>query len=113
MEAFGFTDRLDEGRPRRALARITLLPRHLGGRDLAGGFGYRPNHNFGAPEDRAFYIGQIEVPAEGLQAGESGVMRVTFLSGPGLDDVLRPGRRWRIQEGPRCVANGEVLEVEP
>lgn len=75
---------------------------------------FRPNHNFGAAEDRVFYIGQIEVP-EGtwVHPGDTRELEITFLNVRGLAELLIPGRTWRIQEGPRQVATGEVLAVLP
>jgi translation elongation factor EF-Tu-like GTPase len=113
MEPFAFSDLLDDSPARRVIAKISVLSGESGGHDLPGGARYRPNHNFGAPENREFYIGQVEVPPEGLRVGESRVLSVTFLGAPGLDDVLYPGRRWRLQEGGRWVATGELVEVLP
>jgi hypothetical protein len=113
MGVFAFSDFLDDGKARRVTARISIHSRELGGHDILASAVYRPNHNFGPPDGRTFYIGQIEVPADGLRAGESRVTQVTFLSGPGLREVLQPGRTWRIQEGDQWVGTGELLEVVP
>ena len=83
-----------------------------GGRDLPGGAVFRPNHNFGDDSNRSFYIGQVEVPADGLRAGETRVLTVTFLNGKGLSELLQVGRRWRLQSGPKCIGIAEVLEVK-
>ncbi|MNT80395.1 hypothetical protein D3C72_2198460 [compost metagenome] len=46
-----------------------------------------------------------------MHPGETRNLEVLFLNGPGLTDLLHVGRRWRIQEGEKLVANAEVLEV--
>jgi len=73
---------------------------------------YRPNHNFGDVTNQTFCIGQVEVP-EGtwVQPGEVAELVVTFLNVRGLSEKLKAGRTWRIQEGPKLVATGEILEV--
>lgn len=113
MEDFAFADLLDDRPVRRVRAKISMNSPEDGGRDVPGNLSYRPNHNFGSGGDRYFYIGQMELPPEGLRAGESLVLHVTFLSGPGLENLLHVGRRWRVQEGARFVASAEILEVEP
>jgi hypothetical protein len=105
METFEFIDLLDGGPPRKVRALVTMQ------RDVPAGVSYRPNHNFGAAENREYYIGQIEVPAGGLQSNQPAVVQITFLNGTGLDDALVVGRKWRIQEGPKLVGSGEVLEA--
>jgi len=89
-----------------------LLRSDEGGRTGGIRSGYRPNHNFGEADDQVFYIGQIEFEGrETIEPGESREVLVTFISGPGLELALQPGRRWRIQEGPRLVATAVLLEV--
>ena len=112
MEYETFFDLLDHGEPIRVLARISALKTQEGGRKGPFGTRYRPNHNFGAEDNRVFYIGQVEVPDGVLvHPGEVVDLRVTFLSGRGLLELLRVGRTWRIQEGSRCVAMGTVLAL--
>jgi len=96
----------------RVRARISLLPAHESGRTAPVRGSYRPNHNFETPDNRGMDIGFIEF-AEGelLHPGESIEREVTFLSRPGLKDALVPGLKWRIQEGPRLVGIGTVLEI--
>jgi elongation factor Tu len=73
---------------------------------------YRPNHNFGGPDDRQFYIGQVQVPeGEVVQLGETRNLGGWFLNGPGLSELLQVGCQWRVQEGKKLVANAEILEV--
>lgn len=48
---------------------------------------------------------------EALHPGEATELELTFWDRPGLDEVLAPGREWRIQEGPRLVGVGTVLEI--
>jgi len=114
MKAFAFTDLFGPpgAKPIRILARISVLRTEDGGRKGPFSTSYRPNHNFGGPSDRIFYIGQIEVPdGSWVHPGETRDLVVTFLNGPGLSDLSQVGRSWRIQEGPKHVATGEVLAI--
>lgn len=112
MELFSFVDQLEEGPPRRVLARMSFLSTDEGGRRGPCWGAYRPNHNFGGPHDRQFYIGQLQIPeGEVVHPGETRNLEVLFLNGPGLTDLLHVGCRWRIQEGEKLVANAEVLKV--
>lgn len=112
MGAFSFTDLIDQKPARRVLARIDVRSCEKGGRDLRGDVPYRPNHNFGSDDNRCFYVGQVELPLNGLRAGDSCVVHIIFLNGPGLSELLQVGRQWRIQEGPRWVASAEIIEME-
>jgi translation elongation factor EF-Tu-like GTPase len=112
MPPFAFVDRFEEGAPRRVLARISFLSTEEGGRRGPCWGQYRPNHNFGGPDDRQFYIGQVQIPeGDVVRPGETRTLEVLFLNGPGLAECLQAGRRWRVQEGGKLVANAEVLEV--
>jgi len=112
MTAYAFTDILEPAgdRPIRILARVSLLRTEDGGRKGPFTKSYRPNHNFGGPDDRIFYVGQIEVPdGTWVYPGETRELEIAFLNVSGLSALLRVGRTWRIQEGPKHVATGEVL----
>lgn len=75
---------------------------------------YRPNHNFFGPDDREYTIGFIDLPTgTELHPGESIDLPVTFLDWPGLAGQIYPSREWRIQEGPKLVGIGTVVEVLP
>ena len=112
MEVFAFTDLLEPGPPICVLARVRFLATEEGGRSSPITGIYRPSHNFGAPDGRQFYIGQLVIP-EGAQIlpGETHDLYVTFLNGAHLAEQLRVGRSWRIQDGARHVATAEVLAV--
>jgi hypothetical protein len=91
---------------------ITLVPETLRARRSDSTARWRPNHNFGAPEDRSFYIGQIEFDPPGtIEPGQTRDAMVRFIDGPGLREQLLPGRSWRVQEGPTLVATARVVEV--
>jgi len=113
MEPFAFTDLVDSGSPIKVLARVSVLSSESGGRSRPFIHPYRPNHNFGKPDSREFYIGQIELPeGEEVFPGETRELVVKFLSGRGLRELLHVGREWRIQEGAKLVAIARVLEVK-
>ncbi len=114
MSAFSFTDILEpaRGTPLRVLARVSVVSTEDGGRKGPFTKHYRPNHNFGDTENRAFYIGQIEV-ADGdwVYPGETRDLEITFLNVGDLINLLKVGRTWRIQEGQKHVASAEVLQM--
>lgn len=96
----------------RVRARIRLLPTAESGRTVPVGGSYRPNHNFGAADNREMDVAFIEfADGEALHPGEATERELTFWDRPGLNDVLTPGREWRIQEGSRLVGVGTVLEI--
>jgi translation elongation factor EF-Tu-like GTPase len=110
MEAFAFVDLLEPGEPIKVLARVSMLSTEDGGPSYPISKSYRPNHNFGDVQDNQFYIGQVEVPEGTLvHPGETRELMVTFLNGPGLSELLREGRTWRIREGSKLVATAQVL----
>jgi elongation factor Tu len=100
------------GPPILVRAILRLLRREEGGRRSGIRSGYRPNHNFGGPDDREFYVGQVDFDGDDpIELGNSREVSVRFISGPGLRDKLQAGRTWRIQEGGRLVGEATVLEV--
>src|SRR5215813_4114064 len=93
-------------------AKITLLPREVSNRSLPVRGSYRPNHNFGAADNREMDVGFVEfAKGELLHPGQTIEREITFWSRPGLKEVLVPGRSWRIQEGAQLVGVGTVLET--
>lgn len=96
------------------IADVHFIATEEGGRREGVRRGYRPNHNFGPPEHRSFYIGALDV-AEGdvIAPGEMRRLRIIFLGGKGLHGNLVPGRTWRIQEGAKLVATARIVEVVP
>lgn len=114
VSVYAFVDLVDKD-PRPPIvvrASLRLLRTEDGGRRSGVRSGYRPNHNFAGPDDREFYIGQIEFDSdETIELGESREVLVRFISGPGLQERLQVGRNWRIQEGGRLVGEATVLEV--
>ena len=93
-------------------AKIRLLPGAESGRTTPIRGSYRPNHIFFGSDNRTMTAGFINLP-EGteLHPGESIEVPIMFWKWPGLEDVIYRGREWRIQEGPRLVAFGTVLEI--
>lgn len=115
MSLFSFTDNLDivGEKPIVVRAMIAMVQTDSGGRIGPFTKGFRPNHNFGAQDDRFFYIGQVEVPeGDWVYPGETRELLVTFLNARGLLELLTPSRTWRIQEGPRLIGTGTVMAIE-
>lgn len=68
---------------------------------------------FGSPENRHFFIGQLEVvECEWVQPGETRDLAIAFLNVVGIDQHLA-GKVWRIQEGSQLVATAEILSLLP
>jgi elongation factor Tu len=112
MSATWFVDRVDDGHPIEVIADVRFLSVDEGGRTRPVRTGYRPNHNFGPADGRDFYIGQIEIAAgDEITPDESRRVSIRFISGPGLSELLVPGREWRIQEALKLVALARVVEV--
>ena len=96
------------------LARIRLLTAEEGGRNspVTSACKFRPNHNFGEPDNRNFFIGQVEISEnETLFLGEPKDLLITFFNVRGLIENLIVGRKWRIQAGSELWGIGEVLKV--
>ncbi len=113
-EVFFFNDLMhDDGKPTPDIkAAISFLSTEEGGRKGWAKSGYKPNHNFGLPDGREFYVGEIYFDSEKIvYPGETCEATVRFIPGPGLREKLKPGQTWRIQEGGKLVAMGKVLEV--
>lgn len=112
MSASAFRDLMEPGPAIRVLADVTFLSFRDGGEGVVIRAPYRPNHNFGDPDNREFYVGQVELPVGDLmEPGASREVVITFLNGPGLRDLLKSGRSWRIQEGTKLVASARVLSL--
>ena len=96
----------------RVRAKIQLLADELGARTPPIQGSYRPNHNFGAADNKEMTVGFIEfADGEVLRPGEAVETEIVFWPRPGLKEDLTPGRNWRIQEGSRLVGVGTVVEV--
>ena len=94
----------------RIKAKIELLP-SAGGRRWP----YRPNHNFGTLAEPNFRMGQVEIPSDQLlrpgEAGEFEILFVELLPDAPIREIVWPGCRWLIQEGPRLVGHATVVEI--
>ncbi len=90
-EVFAFTDLIGEpDDPRvRVRARFDMLGPEAGGRSLPIFGKYRPNHNFGDPENRIMYMGQIEIPdTDPIKPGSAREVEILFLPDPGLHRLV-------------------------
>ena len=97
---------------RKVVAEICLLPTDLSGRSSGITSGYRPNHNFGGPENNMMRMGSIYVPGdEWIHPGTTKAAEVIFVFPKEHDIELIEGLEWRIQEGANLVGNGRVLKV--
>jgi translation elongation factor EF-Tu-like GTPase len=111
-ELFLFSDLIEDGPKFRVLARVSVIKTEDGGRKGPFMSGYRPNHNFGDAENRSFYVGQITVIGnDWVYPGETRDIWVEFLYGRNLENYLVVGKEWRIQEGGKLVAMGQIIEV--
>jgi translation elongation factor EF-Tu-like GTPase len=93
-------------------ALVSFLASHEGGRTTDICLTYRPINNFGGPDDRESWFGQIcPAPTDKISPGESREVVIQFNAAPALLAELTPGRTWRIQEGAQLVATATVLEI--
>ena len=97
---------------KKVLAEISLLPAGLSGRSSGITSGYRPNHNFGGPDNHLMRMGSIAVQGNAwINPGECKEAEVLFIFPAGCEIALHEGLEWRIQEGDRHVGNGKVKRV--
>ena len=93
-------------------ALITFLASHEGGRTSDVRSTYRPLHNFGEPNNREMWSGEIRLDEnDKISPDESREVLVRFNKEPALLAELQLGRTWRIQEGPQLVAMAKVIEI--
>jgi hypothetical protein len=93
-------------------ARISFLASDEGERTADVRSTYRPLHNFGGPDNREMWFGQIRLDAnDKISPGESREVLIQFNTEPTLLAELKPGRMWRLQEGLQLVATAKVIEV--
>ena len=97
-------------------AKITLKTKEEGGRETAFYSGYRPNHVFELPNNLKIllaYIGAIQFPDRGSFApGETKIVTVRFLNVPEIKKYMTVGRKWCINEGPKTIGFGEILDIQ-
>jgi hypothetical protein len=110
----GFLDDMDfvDGPALVVRALLTIVPEPEGGHPVSADIAFRPNHNFGGPEDRHFYIGQVDFDGGDLLPGETREVSVRFLPVRSLPDKLVVGRKWRVQVGTKLLGMAEVTQVQ-
>lgn len=96
-------------------AKIYLLKPEEGGRTTAIYSGYRPNHVFEKPNDSKniqTYIGDIQFDdQDSIQPGETKTVTVRFLRNTVVEQFIKVGQKWFINEGTRLIAEGEIIEI--
>ena len=101
-----------DGRPTiHVRATLSVVSAQEGGHRITTRAAWRPNHNFGQPDGRSFYIGAVTFGSSDLNPGDTREVMVEFFDGPGLRGLLHPGRTWRVQEGPNLFATAKVIEL--
>src|SRR5687768_89389 len=96
----------------RIRAQIELFGPGKGGRAIPLRGSFRADHNFGDSDSREMDSGVLEFPnGVFLMPGQTKEMELTLALRPGLEELLKPGREWRIQEGHRHIGRGVVLQV--
>jgi hypothetical protein len=82
-------------------ARVALLPSAISGRTGPIRGGYRPNHNFGGPDDRDMDVGFLNFSdGQTLSPGESTEIDITLWPRPGLKEIVRS--RQEMADSRRC-----------
>ena len=96
-------------------AKITMKTTAEGGRQHGFESGYRPNHVFELPDDlRSLktYIGDIQFDDQELiEPGETKIVTVRFLKIPQVENYIKVGQRWFINEAAKTLGFGEIIEV--
>jgi len=96
-------------------AKITMKTTAEGGRQHGFKSGYRPNHVFELPDDlRSLktYIGDIQFDDQELiEPGETKIVTVRFLKIPQVENYIKVGQRWFINEAAKTLGFGEIIEV--
>jgi elongation factor Tu len=108
-----FYDNLDvvSDTPIQVRASLTLLTTEEGGRSTPVTNKFRPNHNFGDPDNIHFFIGQIDpIDVEWIHPGETKEVTVTFMNVRWLKEELSVGRKWRIQQATLLIGYAVVNE---
>lgn len=96
-------------------AKVRFLTAEEGGlrQSFSTEYAFRPNHNFGDAANRSFYMGQFDfLGRELVPLGEELEVKILFVDGRGLEEMLVLGRAWRIQQGSHLIGTGEILSVE-
>ena len=91
-------------------ARVYFMPVEAGGRRGPIFSGYRPQFHFGSPREGYDGVIALERPAV-VHPGEQCSIVVSFLHPEFLQEVLKPGIAFEIQEGLRVVGRGTIVET--
>jgi len=96
-------------------AKITMKTTAEGGRQHGFKSGYRPNHVFELPDDLRnlkTYIGDIQFDDQELiEPGETKIVTVRFLKKSQVENYIRVGQKWFINEAAKTLGFGEIIEV--
>ena len=96
-------------------AKITMKATEEGGKHSGITSGYRPNHVFELPQDLnniCAYIGDIQLGNQELiNPGETKIATVRFLKMPKVEEYIKVGQKWIINEGRRTVGFGEIISI--
>jgi len=96
-------------------AKITMKTTAEGGRQHGFKSGYRPNHVFELPDDLRnlkTYIGDIQFDDQELiEPGETKIVTVRFLKMSQVENYIRVGQKWFINEAAKTLGFGEIIEV--
>jgi translation elongation factor EF-Tu-like GTPase len=96
-------------------AKITMKTAAEGGRQSGFKSGYRPNHVFEIPDDLRnlkTYNGDIQFEdQEFIEPGETKIVTVRFLKMPAVEEYIKVGQKWFINEAARTLGFGEILEI--
>lgn len=93
-------------------SKITMKTTAEGGRQHGFKSGYSPNHVFELPVDLrklTTYIGDIQFDdQEFIEPGETKIVAVRFLKIPQVEQYIKVGQKWFINEATRTLGYGEI-----
>lgn len=96
-------------------AKITMKTIAEGGRKYGFKSGYRPNHVFELPNELKnlkTYIGDIIFDdQEVFEPGETKIVTVRFLTILSIENYIKIGQKWFINEAARTLGFGEIVGI--
>jgi hypothetical protein len=109
MPQITYIDKINKGAPD-FIAKTTYLLTNEGGRNNYAASGYRPHFQIEGKKEMTS-AEQIFVGKDKIYPGESVVAEIRILWIDAFEGLLYEGLKFKLGEGSRIVAEGEIIEV--